>query len=204
MDLASLWSDKYKGKMAIYDYYLPILGLTGIALGKTTAGLSDADLPALKDKLFALRANSKQVSNVVAAQTALATGEVDIVVGGGEWLTAGLIADKPNLDWVIPNQGAVRWAQSIGVMKDSKKPELALKFVQYILSPEGQSRLALSACYWAMPANAKAGPLLTDEQRARLRWDEQAGYLKNSQLYPIPSAELDTKFQDMWTEMLQQ
>lgn len=204
MDLASLWSDKYKGKMAIYDYYLPILGLTGIALGKTTASLSDADLPALKDKLFALRANSKQVSNVVAAQTALATGEVDIVVGGGEWLTAGLIADKPNLDWVIPNQGAVRWAQSIGVMKDSKKPELALKFVQYILSPEGQSRLALSACYWAMPANAKAGPLLTDEQRARLRWDEQAGYLKNSQLYPVPSAELDTKFQDMWTEMLQQ
>jgi spermidine/putrescine transport system substrate-binding protein len=55
---------------------------------------------------MALRAASKQVADVVAAQTALATGEVDIVVGGGEWLTAVLAAENPNLDWTIPKQGA--------------------------------------------------------------------------------------------------
>ena len=31
-----------------------------------------------------------QVSDVVSSQTALATGEVDILVGGGEWITASL------------------------------------------------------------------------------------------------------------------
>ena len=65
----------------------------------------------------AMKAVSKQVSDVVSSQTALATGEVDILVGGGEWITAALSGEKPNLDWTVPDQGAVRCAQSIGVMK---------------------------------------------------------------------------------------
>ena len=89
-------------------------------------------------------------------------------------------------------------------MKDSEKPDLALKFVQYILSPEGQARLATSSCYWGMPANAKADENLTNAQKAALRWDDQAKYLKNSQLYPIPDADLDAQMQDTWVEMLQQ
>ncbi|MBP2446821.1 ABC transporter substrate-binding protein [Rhizobium leguminosarum] len=202
-DITKLWSDKYKGKIAVYDYYLPMIGLTGIALGRPTADLKEADLPTIRDKLFDLKKYAKQVSDVVSSQTALATGEVDIVFGGGEWLTAGLVKDKPNLDWVIPDQGAVRWAQSIGVMKDSTKKDLALKFVQYIVSPEGQARLATSSCYWAMPANKKAGPLLSAEQKTALRWDQQAEYLKKAQLYPIPTPDFDAKMQDVWTEMLQ-
>jgi spermidine/putrescine transport system substrate-binding protein len=203
-DLSVIWSDKYKGRIALYDYYLPMIGLVGLGLGKKTSELTEADMPAIKEKLAAMRAMSKQVSDVVSSQTALATGEVDILVGGGEWITAVLNADKPSLDWTIPEQGAVRWAQSIGVMKDSTKQDLALKFVQYILSPEGQARLATSSCYWAMPANAKAGEFLNDQQKSALRFNEQAEYLKKTQLYPIPSAELDQQFQDAWTEMLQQ
>ncbi len=203
-DLSILWSDKYKGRIALYDYYLPMIGLVGLGLGKKTAELSDADMPAISEKLAAMKAVSKQVSDVVSSQTALATGEVDILVGGGEWITAALSGEKPNLDWTVPDQGAVRWAQSIGVMKASKKQDLALKFVQYIVSPEGQARLATSSCYWAMPANMKAGEHLTDAQKAALRWNDQAEYLKKTQLYPIPSAELDQKMQDAWTDMMQQ
>ncbi len=202
-DMSVIWSDKYKGKIAIYDYYLPVIGMVALGLGKKTSELTEADLPAIKEKLFAMKAVSKQVGEVVSSQTAIATGEVDILVGGGEWVTAGLTAEKPELDWVLPDQGGVRWSQSIGVFATSKKKDLALKFVQYILSPEGQARLATSACYWAMPANSKAGAKLTDQQKAALRWNDQADYLKRSQLYPAPSAELDAKMQDIWTQMLQ-
>ncbi len=203
-DLSVMWSDKYKGRIALYDYYMPMVGLTQIALGKKTADLSLEDIPAIKDKLFAMKKVARQVSDVVASQTALATGEVDILVGGGEWITAGLSAEKPNLDWTVPKQGALRWAQSIAIFKDSQKKDLALKFVQYILSPEGQARLATSSCYWAMPANRKAGALLTGKQKAALRWDQQDEYLKNTQLYPVVDDELDAAMQDAWTEMLQQ
>lgn len=202
-DLKSLWSGKYDGRIAIYDYYLPVLGLVAIAEGIDTADITAETLPALKEPLFALRAASKQVSDVVSSQTALATGEVDVLIGGGEWLTAVLEADNPDLDWTIPEQGAVRWAQSIGVVAGSTRPDLALEFVKYIVSPEGQARLATSSCYWGMPTNTKAGEALSDEQKAILRWDEQAAFLARAQLYPIPDAALDIAMQDLWTEMLQ-
>lgn len=202
-DMASLSSGKYDGRIAIYDYYLPVLGLLAMGQGIATKDITADNLASLKDPLFALKAASKQVSDVVSAQTALATGEVDIMVGGGEWVTAVLAADNPNLDWTIPKQGGLRWAQSIGVVAGSTQPDLALEFVKYITSPEGQARLATASCYWGMPANAKAGEVLTPEQKAVLRWDEQPDFLGRAQLYPIPDAALDTAMQDLWTEMLQ-
>jgi spermidine/putrescine transport system substrate-binding protein len=203
-DWASLTSGKYDGKIGIYDYYLPIIGLVAVAQGMQTSDINAATLPALKDPLMKLRAAAKQVSDVVSSQTALATGDVDIIVGGGEWLTAVLAADNPNLDWTIPKQGGLRWAQSIGVVAGTTKPDLALKFVQYIMSPEGQARLATASCYWGMPTNRKAGDVLTPEQKAVLRWDQQPEYLKRAQLYPIPDAATDQAMQDLWTEMLNQ
>ncbi len=203
-DMATLTSGKYDGRIAIYDYYLPVLGLVALGQGTATADISADTLAALKEPLFALKKAAKQVTDVVSAQTALATGEVDIMVGGGEWVTAVLMADNPNLDWTIPKQGGLRWAQSIGVVAGSTQPDLALEFVNYITSPEGQARLATSSCYWGMPANSKTGDLLTPEQKARLRWDEQSDFLARAQLYPIPDAALDTAMQDLWTEMLQQ
>ena len=177
-----------------------------MALGQgiNTADINAETLPRLNDPLMALRKASKQVSDVVSSQTALATGDVDIIVGGGEWLTAVLAKDDPNLDWTIPKQGGLRWAQSIGVVAGTAKPDLALVFVNYIVSPEGQAVLAQSSCYWGMPANQKAGDLLSAEAKATLRWDQQRDYLKRSQLYPIPDAATDAAMQDMWTAMMNQ
>lgn len=203
-DLSALTSGKYDGRIGIYDYYLPVLGLVALGQGVATSDLDAGALAKLRDPLMALRKASRQVSDVVSSQTALATGEVDILVGGGEWLTAVLAADNPNLDWTIPKQGGLRWTQSIGVVEGTTKPDLALKFVQYIASPEGQAALAQSSCYWGMPANAKAGELLSAEAKAVLRWDQQPDYLARAQLYPIPDAATDTAMQDLWTEMLNQ
>lgn len=202
-DMAVIWSDAYADRMAIYDYYLPIMGMVALGLGIDTADISKDNLPQIKDKLFEMKDRAKQVGEVVSSQTALATGEVDILVGGGEWITAGLAAEIPALDWTIPKQGGVFWSISMAVMKDSTKPELAQKFVEYTMSPEGQKALATSSCFWAMPANMKAGELMTDEEKRALRWGDQQDYLARSQLYPAPDATLDAAMQDVWTEFLQ-
>lgn len=202
-DLSNLWSEEYAGRLAIYDYYLPVIGLAAVEQGLQTSALSEDDLPRLRERLFALRDSARSVGEVAASQTALATGEVDIVLGGGEWLTAVLASERPELTWTIPEEGAVRWAQAIGVLEGSENKELAVEFVQHILSPEGQAALATSSCYWGMPANAQAGAHLTDEQKAILRWDDQPDYLARSQPYPAPDADLDAAMQDLWLEMLQ-
>jgi spermidine/putrescine transport system substrate-binding protein len=199
--LASLTSDKYKGRIAIYDYYLPVIGMAAMAIGKKTAEITEADLPAIKEALVKMKANAKAVTDVAASQTALATGEADVLVGGGEWVTAGIAKDNPNLDFSIPKEGAVLWSQSLAMFKDSKHKDLALKFIQYVTGPEGQARLATSACYWGMPSNTKAA--LDADQKKILRFDEQPEFLKRAQNYPAPSEALDKKMQDLWTEVLQ-
>ncbi len=200
-DINAIWDPKYKGRIAIYDYYVPEIEYVAIALGKKPADLSEADLPAIKDKLIALKANAAMVGDVTTVQQALATGAVDILVGGGEWVTAGMAKDNPNLDYVIPTQGGVRWQQGLGVFAASKNKDLATKFVQYIVSPEAQAKLATSSCYWGMPANSKA--TLTDDQKKILRWTDQPGYIKNSHPYLQMTSEFDKQLQALWAQVLQ-
>lgn len=195
------WNPDYAGRVAIYDYYLPIIAQVAVALGKNPRDLTAEDLPAIREKLFAIKENAATVSDIVSSQTALATGEVDVLYGGGEFAVSVLAEEKPNLDWVLPEEGGIRWQQAIGVFADSDRKELATEFVQYILSPEGQAKLATSSCYWGMPAN-QAAPL-TDEQKRILRWDEQPGYIENSYTYPVVTSDFDGKLQDLWTEFLQ-
>ena len=202
-DLSMLWSDKYKGRIAVYDYYIPLMDLVALKMGIKPSDITAEVLPQMREELFKLKQNSVMVGDVVASSTALAVGEADILIGGGEWAVSVLSAEQPELDWVLPDQGGMLWSQSIGVFEQSEKKDLAIEFVKYIMSPEGQARLATSSCFWGMPANSKAKSELTEQQRAALRWDEQEGFQANSHRYFIPDAELDGQMLDVWTEFLQ-
>lgn len=199
-DLSFLWDPELAGKIAIYDYYIPVMEFVGLELGIEPQNITMNDLPAIEARLVELKAQAAQVGDVVSTQTALATGEVDVIVGGGEFSTSVLNAENPDLDWILPNQGGIRWQQAIGVLATTTKQELATKFVQYIVSAEGQAALATSSCYWGMPANKNA--TLTDEQKSILRWDEQAGFIANSYPYYIPDADLDSAMLDVWTRVI--
>lgn len=200
-DINAPWDPKYKGRVAIYDYYVPEIQYAALAIGKNPDQITDADLPAIKQKLLALKKNAALVGDVTTTQQALTTGAVDILVGGGEWVTAGIAKDSPNLDYVIPKQGGIRWQQGLGIFAASKDKAMGVKFIQYILSPEGQAKLATSSCYWGMPANTKAA--LTPGQKSILRWDQQPTYIKSSYTYLQMTPEMDKKLQALWAEVMQ-
>jgi len=196
-----VWEDQYAGRMAIYDYYIPVIGMVAIGLGMRPDQVDHDNLPLVRERLLAMKERAALVGDVVSVQTALATGEVDVIVGGGEYVTAVLHAENPALDWILPDDGGVRWSQSIGVFAQSERKALAVEFVKYILSPEGQARLATSSCYWAMPASMQAA--LGAEEKAILRWDQQPAYLERSYPYYVPDEALDAAMLDVWTEFLQ-
>ena len=43
-DLSTVWSDKYAGRVSIYDYYLPVMGLAAMSQGLDTADIDSAAL----------------------------------------------------------------------------------------------------------------------------------------------------------------
>jgi ABC-type Fe3+ transport system substrate-binding protein len=85
-----------------------------------------------------MRANAKLVGEVTETQTALATGKVDILVGGGEWVTAGLAQGESGPRLLDPREGGIVWSQSLAMFAQSRKKDLALKFIQYVMSPEAR------------------------------------------------------------------
>ncbi|WP_083441179.1 ABC transporter substrate-binding protein [Nitriliruptor alkaliphilus] len=200
-DLSALWDPELEGRIAIYDYYIPVMELVALELGIEPDQITMDDLPAIEERLLELREQSALTGDVVQVQTALATGEVDVIVGGGEYVTSVLNEENPELDWILPEQGGIRWQQAIGVLADSEQQDLATEFVRYIVSEEGQARLATSSCYWGMPANSQAA--LSDEEKDILRWDQQDDYIANSYPYYIPDEELDAAMLDVWTRFLQ-
>lgn len=200
-DINAPWNPKYKGRVAIYDYYVPLIQYAALALGMNPDKLTDADLPAIRKKLEALKANAALVGDVTTVQQALTTGAVDILVGGGEWVTAGIATQRPDLVYTIPKQGGIRWQQGLAIFKASKRKAMATKFIQYILSPKGQARLATSSCYWGMPANRDAA--LTPAQKTILQWKDQPTYIKSSYPYLRMTPAFDKKLQALWAEVMQ-
>jgi spermidine/putrescine transport system substrate-binding protein len=199
--LADLFSPEMQGKVAVYDYYLPIIKTLGLMKGIKPTDFTAADLETIKPDLMALKGQSALVGDITTTQTALSQGEAAMLIGMAEWV-ASVQAARPNLGWNIPVEGGLRWSQSVAVFKDSSKPELSLKLAQYLLSPEAQGMLAKSPCYWAMPVNAKA--VLSDADKAALNFDQIETFLANSYDYGAVDEDLDRQMLDLWTDFLAQ
>jgi spermidine/putrescine transport system substrate-binding protein len=197
---AVMWNPKYAGRIAIYNYYIPTMEMVGLGIGIRPDQINMGNLQLIKAKLIEMKPLAAVIGDVATTQNALVTGAADIIVAGGEFAVAGMMAERPELDWILPEEGGMRWSQSLGVFATSNKKALATEFVKYIVSPDGQGRLATADCYWAMPANSKAN--LNDEQKKRLRWDEQPGYIAKSHPYFFGDAALDAAMQEVWTEVL--
>ena len=196
-----MWDPKYKGRIAIWDFYVQIMQNVGLALGIKPADIDISDLPSIESKLLELKDNVGVIGDIVTIMTALAVGDVDIVVGGGQWIVTGLLDENPALDWVVPDEGGIFYLESIAILEGSNKKELAREYVMYLMSPEGQARFSMNSCGIAMPANSKAA--LTDADKALLRWDNKDTYLANSHINQYYDQETDEAMLDVWARFLQ-
>lgn len=196
-----LWNEKYKGRIAVYDYYFPVIQLIALGKGWKPADLDSDKLETVRKLLLEAKPNVKLIGDIPSVQNALVTGNVDVIYGGAEFTVSNLIPDNPQLDWVIFDTGGLIWTQGLTVLEKSQRKDLALEFIKWVMSPKGQGLLATSDCYWGMPTNSKAE--LDEAQKVTLRWDQQPAYLANSVFSQQPSQDLDAQMLDIWTEFQQ-
>ena len=150
-----LWDPKYKGKIAVYDYYIPLMGMVAIGLGMKPSDITEANLPQIRDKLFADQ-----------GQLGAGRRRRDFADGPGHrpgrhHRRRGRVCHRGSAQGESrPRLGAAgRWWRALDAgdrrVRGSQKQKLATEFVKYILSPEGQARLATSSCYWACRPTAR-------------------------------------------------
>ena len=68
---------KYKGRIAVYDGYLPVIELIGLALGVKPDDLTQEHLPPIREKLLAMKKLVAVIGDIPTIQNALGTGTAE-------------------------------------------------------------------------------------------------------------------------------
>lgn len=139
----AMWSDKAKGRVGFFDWYLPSMGCVALSTGaRPPFDLDEIQFQTLQDKLYSLKPQASGFYTIADIFSSLTNGQAHLVPGIGEWITLGLRQSGVPVDTHIPAEGGLQWTESLSIVKGTPKADLARKFIQYTASPEGQVRQA--------------------------------------------------------------
>lgn len=207
---AAMWSEKAKGKVGFFDWYLPSMGAISLSNGsRPPFDIDEEDFDKLKEKLFSLKPQASGFYTIADIFSSLTNGRAQLIPGIGEWITLGLRQSGVPVDTIIPEEGGLQWTESLSIVKGSPKADLARKFIQYTTSPEGQVKMATkvdnkksipSIKGWellnkTMPAEAEILRLQLDKPNVM---DEYKA--KKIAFRQLPSQQSIEDWNDVWSE----
>ncbi len=168
---AVMWEPKLEGGVGFFDWYLPTMGCLSLYNGNPKPfDIDDAAFDKLKETLFSLEPQATGFYSMADTFSSLTSGAAKVIPGVGDWITLLLAADGVPVDSVVPEEGGLQWTESMSIMADSGKKDLARAFIQYMTSPEGQKRSAMMPAYNAsVPSRAGWEKLNADEPEAAVR-----------------------------------
>jgi spermidine/putrescine transport system substrate-binding protein len=162
-----LFAPKYKGKIVMFDWYLPNMSNASLALfpnNERPYDISDDQLAKVKDWMMKLRpqissfaAQNQGLVSALANEDALLTpyGDMDIEM---------TVAGYDNFVSHIPKEGSIRWSEAACLCKDSQNKDLALKWIDYMSGPKVQSALVYTKGFKARAPNMKVTQFWNAEQ----------------------------------------
>jgi spermidine/putrescine transport system substrate-binding protein len=200
---AILLDPKVKGRVGVWDWYLPIMGVVSRSLGNQKPyDISDAEFEALKRRLAELRPQIRAIHGSFPEQmTSLANEDTWIVPGGAEWAALALKAQGKPYDWTIPKEGGVMWVDTVAIPTDAPHPELGKLYIKWMMSPEAQAALSQKRAYASYVPNQKAYELMTAEHKKLLKWTtapEIEAMVAKLSVRTLPVRQTEKTWQDAW------
>jgi putrescine transport system substrate-binding protein len=125
-----------------------------IALGRSPNGQSDADLQAVREAFAGIRPYIRKFGNSSALIDDLASGSLCVVlsysgdIGQAQAKARETLGEKaPEIRYVIPREGALRWMDVIAIPADAPHAELAHSFINYLLEPKVIAEISNHVAY---------------------------------------------------------
>lgn len=163
-----LFDEKNKGRVALFDWFLPNLGCMSKYNGNPQPyDLNAEQMTKLKGTLKSLRPQVGLVGNTSQVIQAMAGGSYDLAIAG-EWVQAGMFDDGLPFKALVPKEGGVTWDQAVCIAANTPRAENAKKFLRFVSGPQFQARLATAKTYYSMVPNKKAAAQLPDDKRELL------------------------------------
>ena len=204
-----LFSERLKGKVGIWDWYLPSMGCFSRAVGNEKPyNITDDALQKVEDFLDRLRPQVAAIYPTPAEMTnALANGDVWIVPCVGEWISVGLQKDGLPISWSVPKEGGVMWVETLGIPVAAPNPENAVKLIQWMQKPEVQAKLTQRKAYQSHAVNRKAYDFLSNREKELLRVKDESDasdLIRRLSVRYLPQQQTEEKWQEIWEEFKSQ
>ena len=167
-DWNSLFLPKFRGRIGLFDWYLPNMGNASLAVHPNRENpydLSDGQFAAVRDWLLRLRPQVAMFgSSSRPVVQAMIDGKVDAAMIGDLDIDLKL-AGHANVESTIPVQGGIRWQEVATVCRQSRNKELAVEWIRYMSQARVQARLAFASAFKARGPNLGIAEHWSEEQR---------------------------------------
>ncbi len=120
---------------------MPALKAQGYSVNTT----DDAELEEAKAQLLETKPTLLAYDDTTF-YSKLVSGEAAMVEAWDGWCNYG-IAEDPSIKFVVPEEGADLWVDTMTVLNSSENKEAAMAFINYILDPEVQTWVAENILY---------------------------------------------------------
>lgn len=175
---ADLWNPKLKGHLTMLDDPADAVGAALKKLGHSINTPDPAQLAAAKAELLNQKPLVRAYLNAEARDQLIA-GDLEAAQLWGTTSQQAIEA-APHLDFAYPTEGFARYADCAVILRESRRPELAHKFINYLLRPEvgaaivefSKTATANAAARQRLPAAVRNNPTLYPpaEVLARAEW----------------------------------
>ncbi len=138
-------SDDQVGTFLLLDEMRDMLGVTLKYLGHSANATSPEEVKAAADALLAAKKSrwSLGFEEGAGAKNRIAAGTVDLgVVWNGDAFRAIEEDEGGRLAYFVPEEGSVVWADQVVIPIAAPNPELAHRFIEFLLEPRAAAQLS--------------------------------------------------------------
>lgn len=186
------------GKIATWNYPLQIAQYALLLDPKpeNPFELTDEQLAQVKDLLIQQRPLVRKYWDLGGEVAELFMAKEIAIADGWPYITQQIMAESGSIAEVSPEEGVTGWSDSWCISKNAANPELALKWADWMIGPEGQAGIMEVMNYSI--TNKKVIETLDEARRAALRMTNvEEDYAKIHMWQFIPAYD---KWVQVWQE----
>ncbi len=140
------WDEKYKNKIYLLDDTREAIGVVQKFLGFSLNTKNPEEIKQIEEVAFRLKENGVAFGDTFDNMNKLINGEAWIAqVYNGDVIYS--TKDKPEIKYILPEEGFVIWVDNFAISADSTKKEAAHKLIDYLLRPDINARNAEKYSY---------------------------------------------------------
>lgn len=183
--IAALWDPKYAGKVGMWDDKSSLYNVARMLGIQDTFNMTDEQLEQVKAKLIEQKPLVRKYWSTAGEVINLfASGEVWISYTWGGYMAGELQKMNIPVREFIPVEGADGWNDNWMIVKDSPNQDCAYRYINFMLSPEGQCGVSSVTGYSA--ANPVAAKTCMTPEEFTAKHQDDIDYVNKLKMWQAP------------------